>query len=149
MPEPATGPSVAALFDQLCLRWAREVDLMVIEVGRVFPTLVVLPRDAAADEVAIRVEGLRGDLAARGAAIVAELRDTVAEHEPRGLVFFTEMRLPDNSDGIGVYVTLGAPDFRRALGYQVVRDPAGLAHVERGDDPPVAAFTWLDALLSR
>ncbi|HVF79176.1 MAG TPA: hypothetical protein VNA28_12840, partial [Solirubrobacteraceae bacterium] len=127
MPAPDDSGKLATLFDQLCVRWARELDLMVIELGRVFPTLVVLPRDATADEVAIRVEGLRGNLTERADAIVAELRPSVAEHDPAGLVFFSDMRLPDNTDGIGLYVSLGGEPFRRALGYRIERDTTGVA----------------------
>jgi hypothetical protein len=145
-------PSVEELFDALCLRWAREADVVFQQTGAVAPTLVVLPRDAAADEVAIRVDGLRGDLASRSAAIVAELRPAVAPHDPAGLVFLTELRLgagpaESGTDGVAVYVTLGSAALRRAVGLRAV--PGTPPSLTRADiDPPVAAFAWLDALLA-
>ncbi|HVF04578.1 MAG TPA: hypothetical protein VNA20_07050 [Frankiaceae bacterium] len=144
---------VAALFDELCLRWVREADVVFQQNGSVAPTLVVLPRDAAADEVAIRVDGLRGNLVDRAAAIVAELRPSVAAHEPAGLVFLTDARLgtaaaTPGADGVAVYVTLGTPELRRAIGLRVVPgEPRTLARADA--DPPVAHFEWLDALLAR
>ena len=130
------------LFDALCLRWAREADVVFQQTGALPPTLVVLPRDAAADEVAIRVDGLRGNLAERSAAILADLRPVVAPYDPAGLVFLTEVR-----DGAAVYVTLGAEPLRRAVGLRVVPgEPRSLARAE--DDPDVANFSWLDALLA-
>ena len=133
---------VARLFDDLCLRWAREADVVYQQNGAVTPTLVVLPRDVAKDEVAIRVEGLRGNLLDRAAAITDELRPSVAAHDPAGLVFLTDVR-----DGVAVYVTLGAPGLRRAVGLKVVPGmPASLARAD--EDPPVEHFTWLDALLA-
>jgi hypothetical protein len=132
---------VAALFDDLVLRWVREADVVFQQAGAMTPTLVVLPRDVAADEVAIRVEGLRGNLVERGAAIVAELRPLVAPHRPAGLVFLTEVR-----DGVAVYVTLGVPELRRAIGLRAVPgEPPTLTRA--GEDPPVSHFAWLDALL--
>ncbi|HEU0129413.1 MAG TPA: hypothetical protein VFQ85_00295 [Mycobacteriales bacterium] len=144
-------PSVEELFDALCLRWVREADVVYQQNGSVAPTLVVLPRDPAKDEVAIRVDGLRGDLVSRAAAIVAELRPAVAPHDPAGLVFLTEARLgtrPDapGADGVAVYVTLGAEPFRRALGLRPLPgEPPSLTRA--ATDPPVGHFSWLDALL--
>jgi uncharacterized protein (DUF849 family) len=133
-------PSVAALFDALCLRWVREADVVFQQTGALPPTLVVLPRDAAADEVAIRVDGLRGNLVERGPAVVEELRPSVAPYDPAGLVFMTEVR-----DGAVVYVTLGS--LRRAVGLRVV--PGEVPSLTRADDdPPVEHFAWLDALLA-
>jgi hypothetical protein len=133
---------VAALFDDLCLRWAREADVVYQQQGTVPPTVVVLPRDAAADEVAIRVDGLRGNLVERAAAIVSELRPAVTPYDPAGLVFMTEVR-----DHVIVYVTLGADPWRRAVGLRVVPGaPASLARADH--DPPVDHFSWLDALLA-
>jgi len=135
--------TVAELFDQLCLRWAREADLAHQERGQTVPTLVVLPRDPAADEVAIQVDGLRGYLAERAPAILADLRPVVAPHDPAGLVFVT----PNGVDGVAVYVTLGTTDLRRAVGLTVVPGlPPSLTRAE--SDPDVEAFTWLDALLT-
>lgn len=142
---------VAVLFDDLCLRWVREADVLFQQEGAVAPTLVVLPRDVTADEVAIRLEGLRGNLVERADAIVAELRPVVTPHAPAGLVFLTDTRLGTDLrapgvDGAVVYVTLGRPEFRRALGLRIVPgEPRSLARAET--DPPVAHFTWLDALL--
>jgi hypothetical protein len=133
---------ISGLFDELCLRWVREADVVYQQAGVVAPTLVVLPRDAAAEEVAIRVDGLRGNLVERGPAIVAELRPAVAPHAPAGLVFLTTVR-----DDVAVYVTLGAPELRRAIGLRVVPgSPPSLTRSD--DDPPVEHFAWLDALLS-
>jgi hypothetical protein len=143
---------VAGLFEELCLRWAREADVVYQQQGAVPPTVVVLPRDAAADEVAVKVDGLRGNLVERAAAIVAELRPVVAPYDPAGLVFMTEMRLgagpaESGTDGVVVYVTLGADPWRRAVGLRVVPGaPASLARADQ--DPPVEHFSWLDALLS-
>jgi hypothetical protein len=142
---------VTRLFDDLCLRWAREADVVYQQQGTVAPTLVVLPRDAAADEVAIRVDGLRGNLAPRADAILADLRPVVAPYDPAGLVFLTELRLgagpaESGTDGVVVYVTLGTEALRRAVGLRVVPgDPPSLARAET--DPPVEPFAWLDALL--
>jgi hypothetical protein len=130
---------ISGLFDELCLRWAREADVVYQQAGVVAPTLVVLPRDAAADEVAIRVDGLRGNLVERGPSVVDELRPAVAPYDPAGLVFMTEVR-----DGAVVYVTLGS--LRRALGLRVVPgEPPSLTRA--ADDPPVEHFAWLDGLL--
>jgi len=138
-----TGVStVASLFDDLCLRWAREADVVFQQTGALPPTLVVLPRDAGADEVAIRVDGLRGNLAERSAAILDDLRPAVAPYDPAGLVFLTEVK-----DGAAVYVTLGADPFRRTIGLRVVPgEPPSLARAD--DDPDVSNFAWLDALLT-
>lgn len=133
--------SVASLFDDLCLRWAREADVVYQQTGALPPTLVVLPRDAAADEVAIRLDGLRGNLAERSAAILDDLRPAVTPYDPAGLVFLTEVK-----DGAAVYVTLGTPELRRAVGLRVVPgEPASLARAD--EDPDVRNFDWLDALL--
>lgn len=133
---------IAALFDDLVLRWVREADVVFQQNGAVTPTLVVLPRDANADEVAIRVDGLRGNLLERAPAIVAELRPAVAPYRPAGLVFLTDVR-----DGAAVYVTLGQASLRRAVGLRVVPgEPASLTRA--GEDPPVEHFAWLDALLT-
>jgi len=132
---------VAALFDDLVLRWVREADVVYQQNGAVTPTLVVLPRDAAADEVAIRVDGLRGNLLERAPAIVADLRPAVAPYQPAGLVFLTMVR-----DDVAVYVTLGQAALRRAVGLRVVPgEPPTLTRA--GEDPPVEHFSWLDALL--
>jgi hypothetical protein len=134
---------VHALFDDLCLRWVREADVVYQQAGSLTPTLVVLPRDVTADEVAIRVDGLRGNLVERGAAVVEELRPTVAAYDPAGLVFLTDVR-----DGAAVYVTLGGEPFRRALGLRVVPgEPPSLTRAD--DDPPVEHFAWLDSLLAK
>ena len=139
----AVVATVEELFDALCLRWVREADVVYQQTGAVVPTLVVLPRDTRADEVAIRVEGLRGNLVERAPAIVAELRPAVEPHDPAGLVFLTTVR-----DGVAVYVTLGTAPLRRALGLRVV--PGAPPSLARGDaDPPVEHFDWLDALLAR
>lgn len=132
---------VAALFDDLCLRWVREADVVFQQAGAVAPILVVLPRDAAADEVAIRLDGLRGNLVERADAILADLRPAVAPYDPAGLVFLTAVR-----DDVAVYVTLGQPALRRAIGLRVVPgEPAALTRADT--DPPVEHFAWLDALL--
>jgi hypothetical protein len=134
--------SVAGLFDDLCLRWAREADVVYQETGALPPTLVVLPRAVEADEVAIRLDGLRGNLRERSAAILDDLRPAVLPHDPAGLVFLTEVK-----DGAAVYVTLGSEAFRRAIGLRVVPGmPASLARA--GEDPDVSNFDWLDALLA-
>ena len=149
----AVMADVAALFDELCLRWVREADVVFQQNGAVAPTLVVLPRDAAADEVAIRVDGLRGNLVDRAAGIVADLRPSVAPHDPAGLVFLTDARLgtgaaTPGADGVAVYVTLGTPELRRAIGLRIVPgEPRTLARAD--SDPPVEHFSWLDALLTR
>lgn len=132
---------VSRLFDDLVLRWVREADVVFQQNGAVAPTLVVLPRDVAADEVAIRVDGLRGNLVERADAILADLRPAVAPHEPAGLVFLTDVR-----DGVAVYVTLGHERLRRATGLRVV--PGEQPRLTRAaEDPPVEHFSWLDALL--
>lgn len=134
---------VAALFDDLCLRWVREADVVYQQTGAVTPTLVVLPRDAAAEEVAIRLDGLRGNLLDRSAAILDDLRPAVAPYDPAGLVFLTAVR-----DDVAVYVTLGQPALRRAMGLRVVPgEPPSLTRADA--DPPVEHFAWLDALLER
>lgn len=135
--------SVTALFDDLCLRWAREADVVFQQTGALPPTLVVLPRAVEADEVAMRLDGLRGNLAERSAAILADLRPAVAPYDAAGLVFLTEVK-----DGAAVYVTLGAEPFRRAIGLKVVPGlPQSLARAD--EDPDLANFSWLDALLER
>lgn len=135
--------SVPELFDELCLRWVREADVVFQQTGALPPTLVVLPRDAAADEVAMRLDGLRGNLAERSAAILDDLRPAVAPYDAAGLVFLTEVK-----DGAAVYVTLGTEALRRAIGLRVVPgEPRSLARAD--EDPDVANFSWLDALLER
>ncbi|HEV2891844.1 MAG TPA: hypothetical protein VGX28_15840 [Frankiaceae bacterium] len=135
--------SVAELFDELCLRWAREADVVFQQTGALPPTLVVLPRAVEADEVAMRLDGLRGNLAQRSDAILADLRPAVAPYDPAGLVFLTEVK-----DGAAVYVTLGGEPFHRAIGLRVVPgEPRSLARA--GEDPDVSNFDWLDALLER
>lgn len=137
------GEEIADLFDALCLRWVREADVVFQQSGAVPPTLVVLPRDAAADEVAIRVDGLRGNLVERSAAILDDLRPAVAPYDPAGLVLLLPVR-----DDYAVYVTLGGEPYRRALGLKVV--PGEPPTLTRADaDPPVEHFAWLDALLAR
>jgi hypothetical protein len=142
---------VVRLFDDLVLRWVREADVVFQQQGAVTPTLVVLPRDVAADEVAIRVDGLRGNLVERAGAILADLRPAVAPYDPAGLVFLTDVRLgtvanAPGADGVAVYVTLGAPSLRRAVGLRIVPgEPSSLARADA--DPPVEHFDWLDALL--
>ena len=136
-------PGIAELFDALCLRWVREADVVYQQTGAVPPTLIVLPRDAAADEVAIRVDGLRGNLVERGPAVAEELRPAVAPYDPSGLVFLSPLR-----DDVAVYVTLGAPSLRRAVGLRIV--PGSPPSLTRADtDPPLEHFAWLDALLAR
>ena len=131
--------SVERLFDDLCLRWVREADVVYQQTGALPPTLVVLPRDVAADEVAIRVDGLRGNLSERSSLILDELRPVVAPYSPAGLVFMTEVK-----DGAAVYVTLGS--MRRALGLVVLPgEPPSLTRA--ADDPDESNFSWLDALL--
>jgi hypothetical protein len=134
---------IADLFDALCLRWVREADVVYQQTGAVPATLVVLPREAAADEVAIRVDGLRGNLVERGAAVVEELRPAVAPYDPRGLVLLLPVR-----DDVAVYVTLGTPELRRAIGLRPVPGtPPALTRA--AEDPPVEHFGWLDGLLAR
>lgn len=143
-------PTVAALFDQLCLRWAREADVVVQQEGSLAPTLVVLPRDKDADEVAIRLDGLRGNVSERGPALVAEIRPQTDPLEPAGLVLLMPMRLGTGGagpDGIAVYVTLGPRVLRRALGYVLDQRSDGVTSLRRTDDPDPALFSWLDALL--
>ena len=157
---------IAALFDELCLRWAREADVVLQQTGALPPTLVLLPRDVAADEVAIRIDGLRGNLVARADAIVSELRAQSAPHDPAGIVLMLEARLGVDgaaplpadavvaehsgagTDGAVVYVSLGHPALRRALGFRVRRTAGAPATLVRtDDDPPVEHFAWLDRLL--
>ena len=113
-PDDAPSGSIAALFDQLCLRWAREADVVVQQEGSLTPTLVVLPRDKNTDEVAMRL-GVGGA----------------------------------GPDGVAVYVTLGRPELRRALGYVLETRSDGVTTLRRADDPDPALFSWLDALLHR
>lgn len=158
------GGTVQLLFDELCLRWVREADVVVQQNGTVAPTLVLLPREKEADEVAIRLDGLRGNLVERADALVAELRPQTDQHDPAGLVLMLEARLGvgtesppaavdtghagEGADGVVVYVSLGHPTLRRALGYRVHRPAAGPPSLVRLDaDPPVEHFAWLDALL--
>lgn len=140
---------MARLFDELCLSWAREADLLVQQAGSLAPTLVLLPRDPAAAEVAVRVEGLRGNLAERAGAILADLRPAVAPHQPAGLVFLADMRIAPMVDGAVVYVSLGTPDLRRLLAFTPVPD-ADLTRLEPADTTLTADdFAWLDALLGQ
>jgi hypothetical protein len=149
--------SLDDLFDQLCLRWAREADAVFHEAGAVAPTLILLPRDASKDEVAIRLDGLRGNLAERGPALVAELAPQAKPHDPAGLVFLAQLRIgsPGHADDSGddpvmVYVSLGAAQWRRALAFGVRRPLTGPPGLERLDtDPDVSMFSWLDELLVR
>lgn len=171
LPRPnGTSPrgTVAVLFDELCLRWAREADVVVQQTGALPATLVLLPRDKDADEVAIRIDGLRGNLLERSDAIVAELSPQAAPHDPAGLVLMLEARLGmddatslpadavvaehsgSGTDGAVVYVSLGHPALRRALGFRVQRPVGAPATLVRlADDPPVEHFAWLDGLLRR
>jgi hypothetical protein len=146
------SPTVATLFDQLCLRWAREADVVVQQGGGTLaPTLVVLPRDKDADEVAIRLEGLRGNLSERAAALVAELRPQVAPHDPAGLVLMLPMRLGSaggGPDGVVVYVTLGHPALRRALGFTVHHAAPDVPRLVEAGSPDPSMLAWVDGLLS-
>jgi hypothetical protein len=144
----------ADLFDQLCARWGREAELLVADGTAASPIIVLLPRDADADEVPIRLDGLRGNLAERGPALVEEIRPSAAPHDPAGVVFIAQLRLgalpalPGADETVVVYVSLGAPVWRRAHAYAVRRPLAGPPTLNRlGDDPDVAMFDWLDALL--
>ncbi|HVE63141.1 MAG TPA: hypothetical protein VNB94_05010 [Mycobacteriales bacterium] len=155
--------TIDLLFDSLCLRWVREADVVVQQTGALPTTLILLPREKTADEVAIRLDGLRGNLVERSDAIVAELRPQTAVHDPAGLVLLLEARLGvdgsatadpseahsgQGSDAAVVYVTLGRPGLRRALAFRVRHGAAGTSTIERLDaDPPVEHFAWLDALL--
>lgn len=154
-PAETTG-SAADLFDQLCSRWAREAELLLAETGTLAPVVVLLPRDAAADEVPIRLDGLRGNLAERGAALIAEIRPTAALHDPAGLVFIAALRLgalpalPGADETVVVYVSLGAPSWRRARAFAVRRPLTGPATLSPlADHPDPAMFGWLDELLVR
>lgn len=131
---------MADLFDALCDRWVREAEVLARETGGLPATLVLLPRDVAAEEVAIRLDGLRGNLTERAEAIVAELRPQALPHDPAGLVFLTEVR-----DGAVVYVTVGVR--RRAVGLTIERGLDGVATLRPAEDPPVEAYSWLDGLL--
>lgn len=154
MPDDALSP--AQLFDQLCARWAREAELLAGEGGLSSPVVVLLPRDAAADEVPIRLDGLRGNLAERGPALVREIQPTAAEHDPAGLVFLAQLRLgalpalPGSDDTVVVYVSLGSAAWRRATAFAVRRPvggPVTLTALPDGAD--ASMFAWLDALLAR
>jgi hypothetical protein len=150
-----TAPDTTDLFDQLCARWVREAELRLGDGGgEMAPVVVLLPRDVAADEVPIRLDGLRGNLADRGPALVEEIRPTAALHNPAGLVFIAQLRLgalPALAGGdatVVVYVSLGAPAWRRAQAFAVRRPASGPATLSRlADDPEVGMFDWLDALL--
>lgn len=142
------------LFDQLCAGWAREAELLLDDAGALQPVVVLLPRDAAADEVPIRLDGLRGNLAERGPAIVEEIRPTAAQHDPAGLVFIAQLRLgalpalPGADPTVVVYVSLGAPAWRRATAYAVRRGITGPATLTAlPDEADTEMFVWLDALL--
>ncbi|MEP7054371.1 MAG: hypothetical protein ABI912_03910 [Actinomycetota bacterium] len=152
--ERAEGGGPSDLFDQLCARWDRETELLVAEGTANSPIVVLLPRDADADEVPIRLDGLRGNLAERGPALVAEIRPTAAQHDPAGLVFIAQLRLgalpalPGADETVVVYVSLGAPAWRRAHAFAVRRPLTGPVKLSRlPDDPDVGMFDWLDALL--
>ncbi len=167
MTDPAKG-TIDVLFDELCLRWVREADVVVQQTGALAATLVLLPRDKAVDEVAIRLEGLRGNLLERADALVRELRPQTDPHDPAGLVLMIEARLGiaagdgaggvtdgdathagQGSDGAVVYVSLGHPALRRTTALRVRRSPDGTTALERADvDAPVEHFSWLDALLT-
>jgi len=166
--EAAGFGTIGVLFDQLCLRWVREADVVVQQTGGLPATLVLLPRDKDADEVAIRLEGLRGNLLERVDALVAELAPQTSPHDPTGLVLMLEVRLGvdaggpsgpagadethsgQGTDGAVVYVTLGHPALRRATALRVRRSPDGTVALERADvEAPVDHFTWLDALLAK
>lgn len=142
------------LFDQLCTRWAREAELLIGESAALSPLVVLLPRAADAAEVPIRLDGLRGNLAERGPALVEEIRPTAAPHDPAGLVFIAQLRLgalpalPSEDPTVIVYVSLGAPAWRRAQAFAVRRPLTGPVTLSRlPDDPDVEMFGWLDALL--
>ncbi|MEO6715487.1 MAG: hypothetical protein ABIM89_18965 [Mycobacteriales bacterium] len=144
------------LFDQLCARWAREAELLVGEGNLASPIVVLLPRDVNADEVPIRLEGLRGNLAERGPALVAEILPTARDHEPAGLVFIAQLRLgglpalPGADDTVVVYVSLGAAAWRRARAYAVRRPLGGPVTLDAEADPADSSmFSWLDELLVR
>ena len=165
-PEPhGSSPkaTIERLFDELCLRWVREADVVVQQTGALAATLVLLPRDASVDEVAIRLEGLRGNLLERADALVAELRPQTDPHDPAGLVLMIEARLGiteevtnagathtgQGTDGAVVYVSLGQPTLRRATALKLRRSPDGTTALERADvAAPVEHFSWLDGLLS-
>lgn len=157
---------VAALFDELCLRWVREADVVVQQTGSLPATLVLLPRATDADEVAIRLEGLRGNLLERADALVAELRPQTDLHDPAGLVLMLEARLGVEDDagsdpaaegsrtsGLGtdgavVYTSLGRDGLRRATALRLRRSADGTTSLVRADvDPPEEHFRWIDQLL--
>ncbi|HVF19292.1 MAG TPA: hypothetical protein VNA14_03515 [Mycobacteriales bacterium] len=159
----AARGAIEVLFDELCLRWVREADVVVQQTGSLPATLVLLPRDKSVDEVAIRLEGLRGNLLERADALVAELRPQTDPHDPAGLVLMIEARLGvaggaadpgaahsgQGTDGAVVYVSLGHAALRRATALRVRRSPDGTTSLERTDvEAPVEHFAWLDALLS-
>lgn len=142
------------LFEQLCARWDREAELLTADGSLTSPIVVLLPKDAAADEVPIRLDGLRGNLAERGPALVDEIRPTAAQHDPAGLVFIAQLRLgalpalPGADDTVVVYVSLGAASWRKAHAFAVRRPLAGPVSLSRlPADPDVGMFDWLDALL--
>lgn len=148
-----TSPA-ATLFDQLCARWVSEAELRLGAVETMSPVVVLLPRDANADEVSIRLDGLRGNLADRGPALVEEIRPTAAQHHPAGLVFIAALRLgalpalPGVDETVVVYVSLGSAPWRRAHAFAVRRPVAGPATLSAlVGDPDVGMFEWLDALL--
>lgn len=142
------------LFDQLCARWTREAELLLAD-DSASPIVVLLPRDPAADEVPIRLDGLRGNLAERGAALVADIAPTAAKHDPAGLVFIAALRLgalpalPGADETVVVYVSLGNPAWRRARAFAVRRPLTGpAALIPLADHPDTDMFSWLDALLA-
>ncbi|MDQ1709439.1 MAG: hypothetical protein QOG49_824 [Frankiaceae bacterium] len=153
MSDHANG--TASLFDQLCARWTREAELLVRDGDLSSPIVVLLPRDVDADEVPIRLDGLRGNLAERGAALVEEILPTARLHRPAGLVFLAQLRLgalpalAGADDTVVVYVSLGAAAWRRAVAFAVRRPAAAavtLAPLAEQPDP--STFAWLDALLA-
>jgi hypothetical protein len=149
--------SFGDLFDQLCLRWAHEAEAVFHEAGTLAPTLILLPRDVSKDEVPIRLDGLRGNIAERGPALVEELRPTANPHDPAGLVFLAQLRIGSAADADGnshdpvtVYVSLGSPRWRRALAFDVRPSLMGPPNLARAaTDPDVSLFSWLDELLVR
>lgn len=153
-PEGVEPPESGDLFDQLCSRWAREAEVLIAESGVGSPIVVLLPRDAGADEVPIRLDGLRGNLAERGPALIKEIRPTAAQHDPAGLVFIAQLRLgalpalPGADETVVVYVSLGAPGWRRAQAFAVRRPVTGPPTLSPlAERPANEMFLWLDELL--
>jgi hypothetical protein len=150
-----TTNDAEGLFDQLCARWAREAELLVRDGDLSSPIVVLLPRDVEADEVPIRLDGLRGNLTERGPAVVEEILPTARQHQPAGLVFIAQLRLgalpalPGADDTVVVYLSLGSAAWRRSSAF-AVRRPAAAAVtlVPLGEPPDPSTFSWLDALLA-